>query len=171
MLLTEKWLCITENYPWPSFDSKLNGGEKMKKNTVRVYDTVSKKYVDVEVSEEVRVHYNRTQWNIDDNNKSFYNHEIQFSALIGGKDGTFENFREFINEHEDVEEKAVYKVLIERLYDCLIFLPESDRELIEMLYFEGMTERECAEFYGISQKNINKKKAKILCKLNKLLEK
>ena len=48
----------------------------MKKNTVRVYDTVSKKYVDVEVSEEVRVHYNRTQWNIDDNNKSFYNHEI-----------------------------------------------------------------------------------------------
>ena len=143
----------------------------MKKNTVRVYDTVSKKYVDVEVSEEVRVHYNRTQWNIDDNNKSFYNHEIQFSALIGGKDGTFENFREFINEHEDVEEKAVYKVLIERLYDCLIFLPESDRELIEMLYFEGMTERECAEFYGISQKNINKKKAKILCKLNKPLEK
>ena len=66
--------------------------------------------------------------------------------LIGGKDGTFENFREFINEHEDVEEKAVYKVLIERLYDCLIFLPESDRELIEMLYFENMTERECAEF-------------------------
>ena len=124
----------------------------MKKNTVRVYDTVSKKYVDVEVSEEVRVHYNRTQWNIDDNNGSFYNHEIQFSALIGGKDGTFENFREFIN-------------------DCLIFLPESDRELIEMLYFENMTERECAEFYGISQKNINKKKVKILCKLNKLLEK
>ena len=68
-------------------------------------------------------------------------------------------------------QSAVYKVLIERLYDCLIFLPESERELIEMMYFENMTERECAEFYGISQKNINKKKAKILCKLNKLLEK
>ena len=90
----------------------------MKKNTVRVYDTMSKKYVDVEVSEEVRIHYNRTQWNIDDNNKSFYNHEIQFSALIGGKDGTFENFREFINEHEDVEEKAVYKVLMTALFFC-----------------------------------------------------
>ena len=141
----------------------------MKKNTVRVYDTVSKKYVDVEVSEEVRVHYNRTQWNIDDNNKSFYNHEIQFSVLIGGKDGTFENFREFINEHEDVEEKAVYKVLIERLYDCLIFLPESDRELIEMLYFEGMTERECAEILCVSQQNLHKKKQRVLFKLNKLL--
>ncbi len=141
----------------------------MKKNIVRVYDTVSKKYVDVEVSEEVCIHYNRTQWNIDDNNKSFYNHEIQFSALIGGKDGTFENFREFINEHEDVEEKAVYKVLIERLYDCLVFLPESDRELIEMLYFEGMTERECAEILCVSQQNLHKKKQRVLFKLNKLL--
>mgnify|MGYP000410760513 CR=1 FL=1 len=50
-------------------------------------------------------------------------------------------------------------------------LPADYIEIIEMLYFENMTERECAEFYGISQKNINKKKAKILCKLNKLLEK
>ena len=141
----------------------------MKKNTVRVYDTMSKEYVDVEVSEEVRIHYNRTQWNIDDNNESFYNHEIQFSALIGGKDGTFENFREFINVHEDVEKKAVYKVLIERLYDCLIFLPESDRELIKMLYFENMTERECAEILCVSQQNLHKKKQRVLFKLNKLL--
>ncbi len=142
----------------------------MKKNTVRVYDTILKKYVDVKVSEEVRIHYNRTQWNIDDNNKSFYDHEIQFSALIGGKDGTFENFREFINEY-DVEEKAVYKAFEKKLYDCLIFLPKSEQKLIEMLYFEGMTERACAEYYGISQKNINKKKKNILCKLYKLLKK
>ena len=40
-----------------------------------------------------------------------------------------------------------------------------------MLFFENKTERECAEFYGVNQKNINKKKTKILCKLNKLLEK
>lgn len=141
----------------------------MKKNTVRVYDTMSKEYVDVEVSEEVRIHYNRTQWNIDDNNESFYNHEIQFSALIGGKDGTFENFREFINEHEDVEKKAVHKVLVERLYDCLIFLPESDRELIEILYFENMTERECAEILCVSQQNLHKEKQRVLFKFNKLL--
>ena len=142
----------------------------MKKNIVRVYDTMSKEYVDVEVSEEVRIHYNRTQWNIDDNNESFYNHEIQFSALVGGKDGTFENFREFITEYDDIEKKAAHKMLVEKLYDCLIFLPESDRELIEMLYFEDMTERECAKFYGVNQKNINKKKKRILYKLYKLLK-
>lgn len=142
----------------------------MKKNTVRVYDTISKKIVEVEVSDEIRTHYNRTQWNIDDNNESFYKHEIQFSALIGANENAFENFREFITDYS-VEKETDHKMFIEKLYKSLELLSESDRELIKMLYLENMTERECAEFYGISQKNINKKKAKILCKLNKLLEK
>lgn len=142
----------------------------MKKNTVRVYDTMSKKIVEVEVSDEVRTHYNRTQWNIDDNNASFYKHEIQFSALIGGHENAFENFREFMPDY-DVEEETDRKMFTERLHNCLKLLPESERKLIIMLFFENKTERECAKFYGVSQKNINKKKAKVLCKLNKLLEK
>ncbi|MBQ8348566.1 MAG: sigma-70 family RNA polymerase sigma factor [Ruminococcus sp.] len=142
----------------------------MKKNTVRVYDTISKKIVEVEVSDEVRTHYNRTQWNIDDNNESFFKHEIQFSALIGGHENAFENFREFMPDY-DIEEETYRKIFTERLYNCLKLLSESERDLIIMLFFENKTERECAEFYGVNQKNINKKKAKILCKLNKLLEK
>lgn len=39
----------------PSFDFTLNGGENMQKNTVRVYDTIARKYVEVEVSEELRI--------------------------------------------------------------------------------------------------------------------
>lgn len=143
----------------------------MKKNSVRVYDTISKEYIDIEVSEEICTYYNRTQWNIDDNNKSFYDHEIQFSTLIGGRNDAFENFREFITEYDDVEKKAAHKMLVEKLYDCLIFLSESDRELLEMLYFENKTERECAEILCTTQQNVHKKKKGILCKLNKLLEK
>ena len=142
----------------------------MKKNTVRVFDTISKKIVEVEVSDEVRTHYNRTQWNIDDNNESFYKHEIQFSALIGGYENAFENFKEFMNDY-DVEKETDRKMFIEKLYNCLELLSGSERELIIMLYFENKTERECAEFYGINQKNINKKKTRILYKLNKLLKK
>ena len=142
----------------------------MKKNTVCVYDTISKKVVEVEVSDEVRTHYNRTQWNIDDNNESFFKHEIQFSALIGGHENAFENFREFILDY-DIEKETDRKIFTERLYNCLKLLSESERDLITMLFFENKTERECAEFYGVNQKNINKKKARILCKLNKLLEK
>ena len=126
--------------------------------------------MEVEVSDEVRTHYNRTQWNIDDNNESFFKHEIQFSALIGGHENAFENFREFMPDY-DIEEETYRKIFTERLYNCLKLLSESERDLIIMLFFENKTERECAEFYGVNQKNINKKKAKILCKLNKLLEK
>jgi len=142
----------------------------MKKNTVSVYDTISKKIVEVQVSDEVSTHYNRTKWNIDDNNESFFKHEIQFSALIGGYENAFENFREFMPDY-DVEEETDLKIYAERLHNCLKLLSESERELIIMLFFENKTERECAKFYGVNQKNINKKKANILCKLNKLLEK
>ena len=54
----------------------------MSKNTLRVYDTIAKKYVEVEVSENVRVGYNRSQWNIDDNDKSFYQHEDRKSTRL-----------------------------------------------------------------------------------------
>ena len=142
----------------------------MKKNTVRVYDTISKKIVEVEVSDEVCTQYKRTKWSIENNNSSFYEHEIQFSALIGGHENAFENFKEFKNSF-DVEEETDRKIFIEQLYSCLRLLSESEHDLIIMLFFENKTERECAEFYGVSQKNINKKKANILCKLNKLLKK
>ena len=138
----------------------------MSKNTVRVYDTIAKKYVEVEVTENIRTYYNRTQWNIDDNDKSFYKHEIQFSALIGGNDGAFENFREF-NEENSVDNHLIVK----ELNNALKKLAVQDRELIEMLYNRGMNERECAAHYGISQKNIHKKKMRILGNLHKLLEK
>ncbi len=141
----------------------------MKKNTVCVYDTISKKVVEVEVSDEIYTHFKRSKWAIENNNRSFYEHEIQFSALIGGHENAFENFREFMTDY-DVERETDRKIFIERLYNSLKLLSDSERELIVMLYFENKTERECAEFYGISQKNINKKKTKSLCKLHKLLK-
>lgn len=132
---------------------------------------MSGKYTEVEVSYEVYTQYNRTGWKIENKNKLFYEHEIQFSALIGGVNNAFENFREFITEYDETEKKAVHKVLVKRLYDCLIFLPKNDRRLIEMLFFEEMTGRECAEMYGVNQKNINKRKQQILGTLHKLLVK
>ncbi len=141
----------------------------MKKNMVRVYDTISKKVVEVEVSDEIRTHYNRTQWNIDDNNESFYKHEIQFSALIGGYENAFENFKEFMTDY-DVEKETDRKMFIEKLYNCLESLSGSERELIIMLYFENKTESDCAALLHTTQQNIHKKKSRILYKLNKLLK-
>ena len=69
-----------------------------------------------------------------------------------------------------INESGFYS-LVSKLETIMLDLPDSDKELIRMLFFEKKTERECAEHFGINQKNINKKKQRILCRLNKLLEK
>lgn len=101
----------------------------MKKNTVRVYDTISKKVVEVEVSDEIYTYFKRSKWAIENNNRSFYEHEIQFSALIGGHENAFENFREFMTDY-DVKRETDRKIFIERLYNSLKLLSDSERELI-----------------------------------------
>ena len=142
----------------------------MSKNIVSVYDTITKRYVEIEVSEKIRTYYNRTQWNIDDNNKSFYKHEIQFSALKGNINGELENFHEFRTENDDVERRVIQNIKFEKLYNCLNELSEDERRLIFAIYFENKTENEVAYFLHTTQQNINKKKRRILCKLNKLLK-
>ena len=142
----------------------------MSKNTVRVYDTITKKYVEIEVSEKICTSYNRTQWNIDDNDKSFYKHEIQFSALKGNIDGELENFHELHTENDAVEKSVIQNIEFGRLYKCLDKLTDDERRLIAMIYFENKTEAECASLLHTTQQNIHKKKRRILCKLNKLLK-
>ena len=142
----------------------------MSKNIVSVYDTITKRYVEIEVSEKIRTYYNRTQWNIDDNNKSFYKHEIQFSALKGNINGELENFQEFRTENDDVERRVIQNIKCEKLYSCLNELSDDERRLIFAIYFENKTENEGACFLHTTQQNINKKKHRILCKLNKLLK-
>ena len=142
----------------------------MSKNIVSVYDTITKRYVEIEVSEKIRTYYNRTQWNIDDNNKSFYKHEIQFSALKGNINGELENFQEFRTENDDVERRVIQNIKFEKLYSRLNELSDDERRLIFAIYFENKTENEVASFLHTTQQNINKKKRRILCKLNKLLK-
>ncbi len=69
-----------------------------------------------------------------------------------------------------LEEVAEETLLRERLHHCLGQLPEEERRLVESLYFEGLTERQCAKNLGISQKAVNKRRHKILAQLKKLLE-
>jgi RNA polymerase sigma factor (sigma-70 family) len=132
--------------------------------TIKVYDTISKKLVEVEVSDDVYVHFNRTKWNIEDNNASFYKHEIQFSQLFNEMD-----FSSLIDK--GTEERAIDDVLIEKMMKALKTLPEKDLKLIHFLYFEHFSESKCAAIIGTTQQNISKKKLRILYKLNKLLEK
>lgn len=69
-----------------------------------------------------------------------------------------------------VEDVAIGNVLCEKLRQCLALLPEQERELIQALYFEGLTEREYAQRIGISQKGINKRRHKIMDKLRAMMK-
>lgn len=80
----------------------------MSKNTVRVYDTITKKYVEIEVDDEIYTNYRQTGWAIENNNRTFYSHEIQFSMLKGSINGAFENFHEFVEESPVEKYIAIY---------------------------------------------------------------
>lgn len=133
------------------------------KKAVKVYDNIKKELVDVEVSDEVYTYFNRTKWNIHDNNETFYKHEIQFSQLLDTID-----FQSLIDGY--TEDRAITNVMIEKLIDCLKRLSKDDYNLIYLLFYECKNEQECAELLNTTQQNISKKKKRILCKLYKLLK-
>lgn len=70
---------------------------------------------------------------------------------------------------ESAEDIILSQIESERLQMALDSLVPEDRKLIEALIFGGMTEREYAAQIGIAQKNVNKKKQRILLKLKKFL--
>lgn len=141
-----------------------------KKYEICTYNTFTKRMEKVAVSKEVYTAYKRSGWNIKDNNQSFYDHEIQMSALNGGQNGAYENFNEFITDKDDIANEITKAILIKKIMSNLKNLKQEERELVKMIYFDGKTERACAAEFGISCKNIHKKKVRILYKLNKLLE-
>ena len=135
--------------------------------TVKVYNTISNQFEDVAVTKEVYDTYRRTEWNIKDNNESFYEHEIQMSGLIGGEDDGYENFREFIDEENTPERNIVYAEIKKALLESVAELAEEERALVHALYWQGLSEREYSRRSGIPQRTINHRKMYILEKMRK----
>ena len=114
--------------------------------------------------------YCRTQWNIKDNDQSFFDHEIQISGMIGGQDGAYENFREFIDAINTPEHIVLEQMKKEALYQAISALSAADQALVQGLFFEGQSELDYAGELGISQPAVHKRKVRILKQLKKLLE-
>ena len=62
----------------------------------------------------------------------------------------------------ELERKAERFQQLCKLPEALAALADSDRELIESLYFKGMSTREYARFLGISQRAVIKRRDRIL---------
>ena len=117
---------------------------------VTVFNTVTRKFEKVSVRKEVYHAYLRTGWNIKDNDKRFYEHEIQFGALIGGDDGAYENFREFIDT-ANVPDTFVFNEERKALgYKALDSLTKTMRRRFLMRYEHGYSIKEIAEIERVS---------------------
>ncbi len=143
-----------------------NKSDTEKRYIVKVYNTFTQEYEDVQVTREVYEAYRRTKWRIENNNASFYDHEIQFSGLIGGENDNFENFKEFISE-ETPEDTVISSEFMQIFHTLLSELNEKDRLIMKALFIDGISEREYSRKTGIPQKTINNRKRYFLCKLEK----
>ena len=65
--------------------------------TLTVFNTCTSQYEKVEATKEVYNEFRRGEWRIEKNDDKHRANETLFSELIGGNDGAFENFREFID--------------------------------------------------------------------------
>ena len=75
-----------------------------------------------------------------------------------------------IDETVDVAETVVRAVMVDRLKAALPLLSDSEQTLIQAIFFEELSEREVGLRLGVTQSVVNKRKAKILAKLRKIIE-
>ena len=75
-----------------------------------------------------------------------------------------------VDEAVDVVETVVHAVMVDRLKAALPLLSDGEQALIKAIFFEELSEREVGLRLGITQSVVNKRKAKILAKLRKIIE-
>lgn len=82
-----------------------------------------------------------------------------------------DNSIQFYDVSKSVECSAQINDYIENLHIAMQELTSEELNIIKMLFYDEMTERDTAKILGISQAAVNKKKHRILKKLKKIIKK
>lgn len=115
----------------------------------------------------------------EDNYRSYRNRRdlsigfltVSYSSIPVADDEYISAEDALVDESVNVEEEALRNIEIGSMLEAIKELPEEDRILIaEMFLDEQLTEKAYAKRHGISQKGANKRKAKALLRLRKILE-
>ena len=148
-------------------------------NELQKLERSDKSYVDkfflplhgmlMEVTEQTYREYyrdKRRQKYIDERSK--LNGDVSYNAL-----DTDETLGEdvFADTKTNVEAEVINKMTVAELRKAFLLLSPDERELINILFIDGVTERKASEMYGVSQVAIHKRKNRILAKLKDFLEK
>ena len=127
--------------------------------TLSVYNTITKEYEDVVVTEEIFNTYRRSYWNEDKNDKR-HKIAIPFSNLKCCEDGSIENFREFASEQDNPDKSD--------LHDTCFSLEKGEIDLLKATFIRKLTLREYSEISGIPTTTLFRRKRDLLDKIKKL---
>ena len=78
------------------------------------------------------------------------------------QDGKEVSLEEKIPERKDWQEELMNRLIVEELLEQL---QTKERELIQMRYYDGKTQREIAEHLGISQVQVSRLEKKLLLQM------
>lgn len=92
---------------------------------------------------------------------------VSMECLISGE---FNECNLVVDASEPLDEKIMRKMMIEKLPEAISILNNEERELIEQIYFNHISERTLAGIYGVSRTTIQKRRTKILLKLKNFFE-
>lgn len=138
--------------------------DKKKKFCIRIGDTIQ------EVTEEVYREYfkmERRERYLEE--RDLVNGKVLYSDLdnvhqdVLGEDILVDSIV------EDICELVTTKIMVERLRECLVLLPDEELDLLIQLFFNEKSERELSAERGIPRKTISYRKDKILSKLKNYL--
>ena len=76
-----------------------------------------------------------------------------------------------IDDSEPLDEKIMRKIMIEKLPEAISILNDEEKELIQQIYFNHISERELAKLWNIPRKTLSYRKDKVLLKLRNFFEK
>ena len=90
---------------------------------------------------------------------------------IDAFDNEDDNGTDYIQaETEDVAETVTHLLMLDKLRSVIPMLTEKERELIQAMFFNGLSEREYAKVCGVNHKAIHNRQLRILAKLKNFLE-
>jgi RNA polymerase sigma factor (sigma-70 family) len=140
-------------------------------NYRKMYPTASEEVIAVLRQSERRLQYLEYDLKVE---RFVLDETKQVAFFIPSREDSLERMMDadvqFVDEETNVEDMAIKTVMIELLKESLGLLNADELEMIQALFYQGLTEREYAKTVGIPQKTINDRKTRVLRKLKKLLE-
>lgn len=75
------------------------------------------------------------------------------------------------DDSEPLEDSVIRKMIIEKLSEAVATLSDNEKELIQQIYFNHISDNELSRYYGVNQSTITRRKTRILKKLKNFFEK